>query len=206
MNSLKHQLLEVVASGVLFNISNPSVPPDVEELFLSQDRSMLVLTLISCWLLFYMCISVSSIRQLPAFKRIGDILPEKGWIMLFGFLSKILMSVLDLESNLSADLVQHLILTTIILHASYRLYHPDCYRQLWTILAMSATNTLFTLTIINILLSKLYAPWFDPELTVFDCLEFSSIICAVGKYSKCIISISESFSNSRPLRGVGSDG
>ena len=190
MNSLKHQLLEVVASGVLFNISNPSVPPDVEELFLSQDRSMLVLTLISCWLLFYMCISVSSIKQLPAIKRISDILPEKGWILLSGFLSKILIQVLDLESDLhlSADVVQHLILTTIILHASYRLYHPTCYRRLWTILAMSATNTLLSLAIINILLSKLYAPWLDPELTVFDCLEFSCIICAVGKYSKCLIS------------------
>ena len=184
MDSFKHQLLEVVASGVLFNISNPSVPPDVEELLLSQDNSMLVMTLISCWLLFYMCISVSSIRQLPAVQRITDVLPEKGWIMLFGFLTKTLVSFLDLESNLSTDVVQHLIVTTIILHASYRLYHHNCYRQLGTILVMAVTNTFLTLAMVTILLSKVYAPWFDPELTVFDCLTFSSLICAVGKYSR----------------------
>ena len=181
MDSFKHQLLEVVASGVLFNISNPSVPPDVAELFLSQDQAMLVMTLISCWLLFYMCISVSSVSQKPAFKRITGLLPEKGWIMLFGFLTKTFLDFLELESTLSTDVIQHLIITTIILHASYRLYYHNCYRQLGTILLMAATNTFLTLGMVTILLNKVYAPWLDPGMTVFDCLTFSCIICAVGK-------------------------
>ena len=33
----------------------------------------------------------------------------------------------------------------------------------------------------TILLNKVYAPWLDPGMTVFDCLTFSCIICAVGK-------------------------
>lgn len=181
MDSLKHQLLEVVASGVLFPITNEAVPPDVGELFLTQDQNMVVMTLISCWLLFYMSISVSSIKQRPVFKRITDVLPEKGWIMLFGFLTKSLIGLLDLESNMSTDVVQHLVITTIILHASYSLYHQNCYTQLWTILVMAVTNTFLTLTLVTILLGKIYAPWLDPELTWFDCLTFSSIICAVGK-------------------------
>ena len=182
MNSFKHQLLEVVASGVLFNISNPSVPPDAEELFLSMDKSWLLETLISCWLLFYFSWNVSSIKQLPTVNRITNLLPEKGWIMLFGYLFKLLIGQMDLESNLSPDVVQHVIITTIILQASCSLYHQDCYTQLGTILVMAAINTLLTITSVSLFLSLVYAPWVNPELTVFDCLTFSCIISAVGKY------------------------
>ena len=121
---------------------------------------------------------------MAAVKRLTNLLPEKGWIMLFGYLFKLLIGQMDLESNLSPDVVQHVIITTIILHASCSLYHENCYTQLWTILAMAAINTLLTITTVSLFLSQVYAPWVDPELTVFDCLAFSCIICAVGKYRK----------------------
>ena len=182
MNSLKHQLLEVVATNFIFNISNPSEPPSLKELYLQTDREMLVWFLITSWLLFYMVIFISCIRKVKAFKRFTDLLPHKGWIMLFGFLSKILMSYLEVDWILPAKVIQHLFSTTIILHASYRLYHPNRNKHLWSILAYAASNTLLTLAFVNILLSKVYASMLDPELTIFDCLEFSTIICVVGKY------------------------
>ena len=190
MEGFKHQMLEVVASSVLFNITNPTLPPDVESLFFAFDKNMVVFTLISFWLFLYICLS--SVKM-PILSRVGEFFPIQGIIMFCGFITKVLMGFMDLDFSPTRDVLKHLMITPIILHNAYSLYHPNCYGQLRTILAISLTATVLNVGILALLLYVVYAPWLDPDLTVFDCLTFSSIISAVGKSKVCTITITQHF-------------
>ena len=178
MDNLRHQMLEVVASSVLFNITNPSEPPDPEKLFVAPDKNMMVLTLVSFWLFLYICLRI---LRIPVLRRVNEFFPDQGIIMFCGFISKLLMGFMELEFELSTYVLKHLVITPIILHQAYSLNHPNCYGQLRTILLIALTATVLNVAIVSVLLHQVYAPWLNPELTVFDCLTFSSLISAIGK-------------------------
>ena len=182
--TFKHQVLEVVASSVLFDVTNlnQTVLPDFQRMFLSLDKESVVLTLLACWpMIWHIC--RPKLPSLRHFGKVTQFLPDKTFTMFFGFISKVIMGLMGLEMRLSVEVLKHLMITPIILHASYSIYHPNCFTQLRTIFVSSLSATLLSVVIVTVFLSQVYAPWLDPALSVLDSLVFASVISAVGKLS-----------------------
>ena len=92
------------------------------------------------------------------------------------------MGMMGLELKVPKAVLRHLMITPIILNASYSLYHPNCTNQMVTIVMTAVTSTVMNFLLVGVMLRGVYAPWFDPEMTVFDAFTFSSIISAVGTF------------------------
>ena len=178
----KHQILEVVASSVLFNVTNPEMLPGSRSMFLAINQEFVVLNLISCWLMFWhICRWIlATLRQSRTFCKVTQFLPDKGFTIMFGFLHKVSLGLIGLELSLSVDVLKHLMITPIVLHASYSIYHPNCFTQLRTIFLTSITATLLSVFSVTVFLSQVYAPWLDQSISVFDSLIFASAMSAVG--------------------------
>ena len=95
---IAHQLLEVVASSVLFNISNPSIPPDVEDMFLGFDLAMVPWALVCFWLIFHL-----GIRNLPISQTLVKFLPDRALTMSLGFFFKVTLRTCTPSVSVSVE-------------------------------------------------------------------------------------------------------
>ena len=101
----------MVASSVLFNVTNPEMLPGSRSMFLAINQEFVVLNLISCWLMFWhICRWIlATLRQSRTFCKVTKFLPDKGFTIMFGFLHKVSLGLIGLELSLSVDVLKHLI-------------------------------------------------------------------------------------------------
>ena len=107
-------------------------------------------------------------------------------------ISFILGEILSIHGNGLTDIhieeyLLEILITPIILHASYSLYHPHFFGQIGTILIMAFLATTLNVLLITPIMTGLYQYGFrplsqkpaKPEFNLFDSVTYASLISAV---------------------------
>ena len=130
--------------------------------------------------------------QSKLLKSLTKLVPMSGMIIFSGILMGVLarLGLLIWINNrpymVSENLMEQVLIIPIILHASYRIYHPHFLGQIGTILVMAFLGTLANVVIISLVLYYGYNPTEDkPDLS--SIIRFSSLISAVVQSLFCVV-------------------
>ena len=134
--------------------------------------------------------------QSKLLKSLTKVVPLSGFIIFSGILMGVLARLglliwsSDRSHNVSENLIEKVLIIPIILHASYRIYHPYFLGQIGTILVMAFLGTLANVVIISTILYYGYNPATEDKPDLSSIIRFSSLISAVVQSLFCVVSSS----------------
>ena len=190
-----HQLVKIGLEISEEKAAIPPVPPG-PELILNTDVRRMYLQDSPVLLALFMVLVTASMAILlkmnKYLKTVTELIPESGMMLffgaivhlIFGSLDKIAREVSGYEGLVIPSIqiphlvVQHILIPPIILHASYELYHPHFFGQIEYILILAIGATLLNTVIIGVSLRYCFGSLF-PEMNLFHCMTFASIMAAV---------------------------
>ena len=187
-----HQLIKA-ESGI--SEDQASISPDFpgSELILKTEFST---TYLQVTLGIFMVLSTAFLAVLlkenKYLKTVTELIPESGMMLFFGAVVAFIIGGGDVIARevsgsegilispiyLSHNIVQHVLIAPIILHASYEVYHPHFFGQIDKILIMAFVGTILNTIIIGLSLRYIFGPMF-PDMNLFHCMTFAPIIAAV---------------------------
>jgi len=76
-------------------------------------------------------------------------------------------------------LIQHLLISPILLQSSYQLYHPKFFSQFTSVMMLAILGTILNILLVAAILRLCYVPLLMVEMNMYHLLAFCSVISAV---------------------------
>ena len=161
-------------------------PPGWEILWELSDNKTHRGILIFISLAFFTTYVAVMLKQNNFLKKITEFFPESGCLMVIGIFVNLIMQIIawigDIEDTalltMDARVLEHVMITPIILHAAYDLYHPHFFGQFWTIVIYAFVATMLNAILIALIM-VVGNSIAEIPMHIFICLTYASIISAV---------------------------
>ena len=181
-------------------------PPTWETLVAVPESEMYRVILIFLCLVIKTTLVAVILKHFSFLRKIMEFFPESTSLMALGMSVNLSIEIIryfvpfDRSSllNVPPFVIEHIMITPIILHASYGLYHPHFFGQFWTIVIYAIVATVLNAILIAVVmfLFNNYTAAGMP-MNIFVCLTYSSLISAVDPVA--VLSVFEAVNANQQL-------
>ena len=162
-------------------------------------------------ILVFLCLVITTtlvaviLKRFSFLKKIMEFFPESTSLMALGMFVNIVLQIIyyfvpfDRSPVLDVPpfVIEHIMITPIILHASYGLYHPHFFGQFWTIVIYAIVATVLNAILIAMVLFLFNKYAVGMPMNIFVCLTYSSLISAVDPVA--VLSVFEAVNANQQL-------
>ena len=179
-------------------------PPTWETLWATprEDSYRVILILLS--VAFFSTLAAVMLKRYSFLKKITEFFPESTSLMALGMFVNLFIQIIhyfvQFERSSMLEMppffIEHVMITPIILHASFGLYHPHFFGQFWTIVIYAIVATVLNAILITTMLYFFNSAVGIP-MNIFVCLTYSSLISAVDPVA--VLSVFEAVNANQQL-------
>lgn len=145
------------------------------------------------------------LKRFSFLKKIMEFFPESTSLMALGmfvnFSIVLIHYIVPFERSSLLDVkpyvIEHIMITPIILHASYGLYHQHFFGQFWTIVIYAIVATMLNAVLIATVMFLFNKYAAGMPMNIFICLTYSSLISAVDPVA--VLSVFEAVNANQQL-------